>query len=307
MVASQEASFASFLNQLSNEVQDYAMCLIKHIWSADFKEHSMPGVGSSNWPDIVCADVHKPIDCRNIQTTLELKSSNNMTPNEIFWSCVQHACLIFSTQDTRCFIVILLLHQYKLTVAFFNHGGSIVFQPFDICAHPDLFARVVLAFACADLTGLGCATSLSDEPQIDRLLLFHGLQLQIRFTAFISDYMHGCGTVIWLGKVGKISDLSEVWQQANLKVDQPIVIKTSWVDNASMLTEGTVLALLAQKGVQGVPTLIYEDFVSPPFTDDGVSSDGQWWNGVDWWARLRFSLENWSDIKYIWQTTIMEL
>jgi len=197
-----------------------------------------------------------------------------MTPNEIFRSCVQGARLIFSTQDTRHFIVILLLHQYKLTVAFFDCGGSIVFQPFDICAHPDLFARVVLAFACADLTGLGYATSLSDEPRIDWLLLFHRLQLQIRFTAFISDYMHRCGTVIWLGKVGKISDLSEVRQQANLKVDQPVVIKTSWVDDASVLTEGTALALLAQKGVQGVPTLIYKDFVPPPFTDDGVSSDG---------------------------------
>jgi len=83
-VASQEASFASFLNRLSNEVQDYATCLIKRVWSVDFKEHSMPGVGSSNRPDIVCADVHKPIDCRNIRTILELKSGNNMTPNEIF-------------------------------------------------------------------------------------------------------------------------------------------------------------------------------------------------------------------------------
>ena len=284
-VPSQEASFAGFLGQLASEVQDYATCLIKRVWSADFKEHSLPGVGSSNRPDIVCADMLKPVDCRNIRTILELKSGNNMTPNEIFRSCVQCARLIFSTQDTRRFVVVLLLHQYQLTVAFFDRGGSIVSQPFDIRSHPDLFAQVVLAFACADLTGLGYGTSLSDEPRIDRLLVFHGLQLQIRFTAFISDSMHGRGTVIWLGKVGKISDLSEVRQQANLKLDQPVVIKTSWVDDASVLTEGTVLALLAQKGVQGIPTLIYEDFVPPPSTDDGVSSDGTAYT----WAKLGLS------------------
>ncbi|KIM58671.1 hypothetical protein SCLCIDRAFT_27833 [Scleroderma citrinum Foug A] len=224
----------------------------------------MPGTDSPNKPDIVCLDPVNLVDFRTILTILEVKSSA-MMKSEIFQLCAQRARLIFSSQDMRCFMVTSLLHQDKLTIVLFDCGGSIVFSPFNIHSEPDTFAWFVLGFLCAAPPYLGYNPSV--RTGTTRNLMFHHLQLHIKFTLFISTQIHSCGTVIWLAEVGPQSDLANIHREIRLKDGDPVIIKTTWVDNSSAITEGIILSLLASKGVQGAPVLIYEDFVLQPCFD----------------------------------------
>ena len=102
--------------------------------------------------------------------------------------------------------------------------------------------------------------------------MFCCLQLHIKFTPFVSTQIHGRRTVIWLAEVGPQSDLANICPEIRLKDGDPVIIKTTWVNDSSAVTKGIILSLLASKGVQGAPVLIYEDFVLQPC--DGEQPDG---------------------------------
>ena len=238
-------------------------------WTAQSKNSSMPGTDSQNKPDIVCLDLVNLVDFRTILTVLEVKSSTIMK-SEIFQLCTQHTHLIFSSQDTHHFVVTSLLHRDEQTIVLFNWGGSIVCSPFNIHKEPDTFVCFILGFLCTAPPHLGYNPSVWAGTTCN--LMFCHLQLHIKFTLFISIQIHGHGTVIWLAEVGPQSDLANIWPEIGLKDGDPVVIKTTWVDDSGAITEGIVLSLLVSKGAQGAPVLICEDFVLQPC--DGEQPNG---------------------------------
>ena len=258
-----------FLRGFTIKFELFTSFPVSHCWTAQNKNSSMPGTDSPNKPDIVCLDPVNLVDFRTILTILEVKSSA-MMKSEIFQLCTQRAQLIFSSQDMCHFVVTSLLHQDELTIVLFNRGGSIVCSPFNIHSEPDTFARFVLGFLCAAPPYLGYDPSVWTGATQN--LMFCRLQLHIKFTLFISTQIHGCRMVIWLAEVGPQSDLANIHQEIGLKDGDPVIIKTTWVDDSSAITEGIILSLLARKGVQGAPVLIYEDFVLKPH--DGEQPDG---------------------------------
>jgi len=265
----QEALITAFLLSFTAKFEHFTSFPVTRYWTAQNKNSSMPGTDSQNKPDIVCLDTANLVDFRSILTILEVKNST-MTKSEIFQLCTQRAHLIFSSQDTCRFMVTSLLHQEELTIVLFDRGGSIVCSPFNIHNEPDTFARFVLGFLCAAPPHLGYNPSV--QAGATRNLMFRHLQLHIKFTPFISVQIHGHGMVIWLAEVGPQSDLANIRPEIGLKDGDPVVIKTTWVDNSSAVTEGIILSLLAGKGVQGAPVLIYEDSVLQPC--DGEQPDG---------------------------------
>ena len=259
----------AFLLSFTTKFKHFMSFPVTRYWTAQNKNSSMPGTDSQNNPDIVCLDAANLVDFRSILTILEVKSST-MTKSEIFQLCAQHARLIFSSQDTCRFVVTSLLHREELTIVLFDRGGSIVCSPFNIHNESDTFACFVLGFLCtAPPPHLGYDPSV--RAGATRNLMFHHLQLHIKFMPFISVQIHGRRTVIWLAEVGPQSDLANIRPEIGLKDGDPVVIKTTWVDDSSAVTEG-ILSLLAGKGVQGAPVLIYEDSVLQPC--DGEQPDG---------------------------------
>jgi len=128
----------------------------------------------------------------------------------------------------------------------------------------------VLGFLCAALPHLGYDPSV--RAGTTHNLMFCHLQLHIKFTPFISVQIHSRRMVIWLAEVGPQSNLANIRPEIGLKDGDPVVIKTTWVDDSSAVTEGIILTLLAGKGVQGAPVLIYEDSVLQPC--DGEQPNG---------------------------------
>jgi len=254
----QEALITAFVLSFTAKFEHFTSFPITCYWTSQNKNSSMPGTDSQNKPDIVCLDAANLVDFRSILTILEVKSST-MTKSEIFQLCAQRARLIFSSQDTRRFVVTSLLHREELTIVLFDRGGSIVCSPFNIHNEPDTFARFVLGFLCTAPPHLGYNPSV--QAGATHNLMFRHLQLHIKFTPFISIQIHGRGTVIWLAEVGPQSNLANIRPEIGLKDGDPVVI-----------TEGIILSLLAGKGVQGAPVLIYEDSVLQPC--DGEQPNG---------------------------------
>ncbi|KAF8546459.1 hypothetical protein OG21DRAFT_1491185 [Imleria badia] len=69
---------------------------------------------------------------------------------------------------------------------------------------------------------------------------------------FISDSLLGRGTTVWE------AEMFDGYQSVF------VVLKDLWIDPLQTYTEGMILCLLNKKGIQGVPSLVYEGQVRTP-------------------------------------------
>ena len=85
----------------------------------------------------------------------------------------------------------------------------------------------------------------------------HGERCKIwlRSVLAISDSLLGQGTTVWEGEVD------------SGPVNEGVVVKDSWIDPLRKYTEGMILHILEQHGIEGVPTLVSEQQVKTPHRD----------------------------------------
>lgn len=193
---------------------------------------------------------------------LELKSGGE-SENSIYKLCAEWALEIFRVQDTQIWVIIDILHQGEVTVGLFDHGSSLCTTAFSLDSNWPLLVWLILGIAFTPLFDLGYDHSVSE--------LGHGHyvksdlptlgNIQIHFMPFISESIHGQGTVIWLGTVGPDALFDKFTRFLNLQYEDPLIIKTHWVDVNSVLSKGTILSFLAAKGMQGIPQLVAEEQV----------------------------------------------
>ncbi|KIK79853.1 hypothetical protein PAXRUDRAFT_45521, partial [Paxillus rubicundulus Ve08.2h10] len=221
-------------------------------WTPAHSDTSLLGSCTHRRPDIVCYETEcKKCDWRLLHTVLELKSGA-LSHSNIFTVMAKWAKTIFMCQDNRRFVLVLLLHKYELSLALFDRGGSIIADPFDIHDKPELFLHILFGITYAKEEYLSYDTHIATLSS-DRYLVHAHLHLELLFTTFISDRIHGHGTVVWLAKATTGS-----YKQEKEKENLYVVVKTTWQDDNNPLTEGVILYILEKKGVKGIPTLIHE-------------------------------------------------
>ncbi|KAF8545661.1 hypothetical protein OG21DRAFT_1492086 [Imleria badia] len=82
-------------------------------------------------------------------------------------------------------------------------------------------------------------------------------KIWLRSVLAISDSLLGQGTTVWEGKVESTHSL----------VDKVVVVKDSWNDPLRKYTEGMILHILEQHGIEGVPMLVSEQQVKTLIRD----------------------------------------
>ena len=82
-------------------------------------------------------------------------------------------------------------------------------------------------------------------------------KIWLRTVLAISDSLLGQETTVWEGEVESTRSL----------VDKVVVVKDSWTDPLRKYTEGMILHILEQHGIEGVPTLVSEQQVKTLLRD----------------------------------------
>lgn len=145
-------------------------------------------------------------------------------------------------------------------------GGSIATEPFDIGEHHLPFLRFILGLAFAPLTFLGYDTTATTHPTGRTLSSKWISNIHPLCVLYGAERSHGPGTLVWLARLKDLpaievrefvrNHFSKIWS-----MDLVIIIKDTWTDEHSSLTEGMILALLKIKGVEGVPRILAEEHV----------------------------------------------
>ncbi|KAG6371473.1 hypothetical protein JVT61DRAFT_9503 [Boletus reticuloceps] len=86
-----------------------------------------------------------------------------------------------------------------------------------------------------------------------------GCKISLRSILAISDSLLGPGTTVWEGEVD------------SSPVNERVVVKDTWIDPLRKYTEGMILHILEQHGIEGVPTLVSEQQVKTPHRDPEYS------------------------------------
>lgn len=248
---------------------------VRRRWDSRACTKSLPGFDASRRSDIVCFDPASGLDARCIRTIIELKSGSSETQSSIHQLCASRASDIFRVQATRLFVLVSVLHKNNAHVAFFDRGGSIISEPLDFTSTQgwESFVRLIVGFSFARLSHLGYDHNFSGPltqyltpPKLDIG------SMEILFVPFITDVMYGRGTVVCLANVSNPTKIEEPLRKSlGICVEDHranhVIIKSNWVDSTTTVTEGSILAILDAKGVQGVPRLLAEETI--------MDADGQ--------------------------------
>ncbi|KAH7903883.1 hypothetical protein BJ138DRAFT_1107299 [Hygrophoropsis aurantiaca] len=185
---------------------------------------------------------------RSQTATGEMKSTTE--PSRFFTQAFEElaakASIIFASQDNRRFVLTFSMVNSLMTVNKFNRGGSLASHTFNIHQDPAAFLRFLMGLACCDLETIGYDTTVTTSPSFQPLRTVtsaHGMPYPIHEVLFITDSLHGRGTVVWHVELG----------------EAVLVVKDCWQDPCRLFTEGEILDHLAEAGViGGVPVKVME-------------------------------------------------
>ncbi|KAJ7084022.1 hypothetical protein B0H15DRAFT_932224 [Mycena belliarum] len=227
----------------------------KRTWTAQFADAAVEDAPNHRLPDFLCTDTGLEFRWPNIRTHGELKSSYSpANKKELLAQLLNGAYLIFSSQDTRRFVISLGFVGYSVRLFIFDRAGLVTTFPFDLHEEPESFVRVMTAVTFAtDPAFLGYDTSIVKTPA-GRSVVVDGITYKLVQTLFVSDVVRGRGTVCWHARHG----------------DQDFVIKDTWADTSREHTEADILR--KAQDVAGVPKVVADVVVeingTPESTDN---------------------------------------
>ena len=166
----------------------------------------------------------------------------------------------------------------SIYLTIFDRGGSLSTAGFDIHCHPDVFLRILIGVSSGPLSTLGFDTSIQwrtvcrDEKQhnVKQVVIARNGQppctIELTRVLFISDNLHGRGTTVWEGVLLEpLAFTGEGGEQKRSKPtagqEETVIVKDSWIDPLRKYTEGMILSMLNDKGVEGVPRFVHEQQV----------------------------------------------
>ncbi|KAG2110201.1 uncharacterized protein F5147DRAFT_772474 [Suillus discolor] len=247
---------------------------IKRIWSSDYCQKPLPGSAEECKPDIILVPSDPLVQdwCR-IFTLTEIKQHGaDVDKQEWFDEIAKRVNTIWGCQDARNFVVVLMFLGEAFMFAFFDRGGAVCLDMLNIIEDKEEYLQLVLYLSLADPGMVGLETSIGQNEvwRFIRSRVF-GLEVPINMVLFISNNIHGCGTVarhVMLSheciaqalQLGGSWDAMEKWLKG-MENEVDVVVKDTWVDLTAPHTEGIILNYLWLKGVQGVTCLLFEGLV----------------------------------------------
>jgi hypothetical protein len=140
----------------------------------------------------------------------------------------------------------------------FDWGGSISTQPLNIHEHPKEFLRILLGIAFGDGTLLGFDPTISPIMNGRRIIRIvkEGTEwvIVVGQLIFLSGSLHGWGTTVWSGVVTEFNF-------PGLADGETVVVKDCFVEPMRRHTEGKILTILEEFGIEGVLRLFHEQQV----------------------------------------------
>ena len=170
------------------------------------------------------------------------------------------SCLLYA-QDGRHATFFIRILGPEIFFTIFDRGGSLSTCGYNIHQFPRTFLRILIGISCASLSTLGFDKSIrwQQVQRDDRVVQVKEVQfvkdglvyvIELISILFISDNPHGRGTTVWKGV--KMRKKWRNWGKQN------VVVKDSWIDPLRKYTEGKILSILNDHGIEGVPKLIHE-------------------------------------------------
>ncbi|KAG1739165.1 uncharacterized protein EDB91DRAFT_1248924 [Suillus paluster] len=262
--SSTEDRMTKFMNRSVEEVLLLAGdSKIKRIWSSEYCQKPLPG---------------DPLvqDWRCVFTLAEMKQHGvDMDKPEWFDEMAKRANTIWSCQDARNFVIILMFVGEAFTFAFFDCRGAVCLDMLNIMDDTEEFLQLVLYLSLADPGMVGLETSImqNEAGRFIRSRVF-GPEVPINMVLFISNNIHGRRTMahhVTLSRERIAQALQsggswgamEKWLKG-MEKEVDVVVKDTWVDLTAPHTEGMILNYLRLKGVQGVTRLLFEGLVVGP-------------------------------------------
>ncbi|KAF8450256.1 hypothetical protein L210DRAFT_2378070 [Boletus edulis BED1] len=196
--------------------------------------------------------------------------------DDIYSTAASQATRIFTTQDTRRWVIVVIMCSTTFTPFLFDRGGSIQGASMNIHTEAHTFLQLILGLTFIPSQYQGYDTTIVGQGPSHSMLSgspYGNLLIQIILSQ--SSKMYGQGSVVRLLKLTS-AQLHQLFSDVHpdtikwLKGLDPnareigIIMKDAWHDQYSTFTEGTILTLLRDKGVRGVPRLLFEYMVPPP-------------------------------------------
>ncbi|KAF8138744.1 hypothetical protein EV363DRAFT_1522289 [Boletus edulis] len=184
--------------------------------------------------------------------------------DDIYSTAASQATRIFTTQDTRRWVIVVVMCASM-----------------NIHTEAHTFLQLILGLTFIPSQYQGYDTTIVGQGPSHSMLSgspYGNLLIQIILSQ--SSKMYGQGSVVRLLKLTSAQLFSDVHPDTIkwLKGLDPnareigIIMKDTWHDQYSTFTEGTILTLLRDKGVKGVPRLLFEYMVPPPDAPSLVTS-----------------------------------
>lgn len=108
--------------------------------------------------------------------------------------------LLFHNQDSCCCILTFILIKQLIAVGFFDRGGLIITQPFDIGNYFFFFLQFILRLNFAPLTSLSYDIIITTH--LMRILSSKCISnIHLLCMLHVAECLHGCGIVVWLAKL----------------------------------------------------------------------------------------------------------
>ena len=197
----------------------------------------------------------------------EVKQKN--TPENVKVSFVElagKAAFQLEAQDGRYATPGIQFLGTDIVFTLFDRGGSISTHPLNIHEHPKEFLRILLGIAFGDGTLLGFDSTISPVMNGRRniRIVKEGTEwvIAVDQLLFLSGSLHGRGTTVWSGVVTESNF-------PGLGDGEAVVVKDCFVDPMRRHTEGKILMILEEFGIEGVPRLIHEQQVQTRHLEDG--------------------------------------
>ncbi|KAG6369095.1 hypothetical protein JVT61DRAFT_15603 [Boletus reticuloceps] len=206
------------------------------------------------------------LDWRDVLVFGEMKSKHNRDTSKVsFINITGKMSILLCAQDGRHAAPSLRILGSHVTLMFFDRGGSLETDSINIHSDPELFLHILVGLTKASLSQLGFDESLLDDSGSRCVLIIWkgraGKVVTIDKLLFISDIMHGRGTMVWGGLIALDldldgSDLDSGTTFLQTRRGVKVVIKDCFGLTHYGYTEGHILAVLNDTGVEDVLTFI---------------------------------------------------
>ncbi|KAN0074462.1 hypothetical protein V8E55_011874, partial [Tylopilus felleus] len=240
-------------------------------WNAKSVTKPLDGTYAARKPDITCCfptpDSTSNRTWEKVVTFCEVKTrADSKQDKESFIEIAAKASCLFGGQDGCHFVSYIHILGTSIHLTIFHRSGSVSICPFDINSSPLQFLHILIGISFLDYVNIRFDTSIKwDSPNPDsktkwiEIINKHGQHRKVwlKSVLVVSDSLLGQRTTVWEGELEVDSS----------PINKCVMIKDSWTDLLRKYTEGMILHILEQHGIEGVPMLVSEQQVKIPLRD----------------------------------------